>query len=1168
MFSRRQKGHQRSSSWNLDSRRHYDTPLDELVASLDRVEEIVEKARSEWVEETQNPIETPPSSGGFAASFRSRRSLGKKEEETPEKQPTKLNKFLGRKEQDAKFIAIAEQDELVELLRRLAELVILGEKAVAVAEVQEEQKRAHRRQHSDGKVYVPKPPEKPNPDTAANAAMFERFFERNALSLIVNIATGVAFDQNNDEKSEGDLGEIKRKSECTLLLPPLPIATQAVQSVSILIQNVSRATSLYFLLSNNHINELIDLPLELYSVAERNERDSPRRGSSGSPEIAELTTHFVSFLKSLAMRMNVETLQFFLTYPSESADFGHDTVLASSAHFHAPCVDEEEDGPMDEVRSYRNQKSPVNQPVPVQAVKVEFPLYRRSLEFCAAHQDSFVRLTAMNVCLNTLRLATVSPTGHDGEHSQTREKSYGSSPDGVLHNAKPLPLKERLAIAQHVCAPARVAGLVSPVFTKLAELWGMLEEYFRELDSIQEGSSRAGSGTALDDRRRTAKVEKARDETRRRRVVSNFHDAAASIQDELLMLEDVLKVGLTSLNEQVIEMMMATFVYPLLLQPLLMYMQTLPSADESSTRYGMCREGSDSFSAELTTRRGKDTSKSSESAPAKTALFSLASVFHFITNRPLLRLLLTALLHPLAPDATAETVIQAKPDVACAGPHGTLNVRVDEVVPDPCRLISDERRFSYSFGEVTGQRSRIYDSSPPSQEEDICVFVLSPALAFVLEGRSGNLSTIVKTRRNPYRRSILRCLVDGDVSLHMRQLSLLTVDAAASKFDGKFLGDLIFGGGMKTYGDEMPMDERRVDSRNAYVDTNRNIGGGSNLESRRAFKRDPTSQDNRIDSNPTLEVIAPLCVSVVTASSGLEGSWSLEYDGIAAHALLCTSRGNVRATETAAKLLESRKRQAAAFLAKLPTEVDISDVQSTFLKAPTIEEEDEMRTGMAMDHMVYDPVRQNGRSMIEELLVRFKDRGKLSVQVDYSVPISLESSFIDLSKRACYGDMESQTSENESTIGSASNSVFALFQLGKRLYLLLKTNVCVLFFLTYIPFINFGQMRFQDSSRSYQLQKAAFCEIESWEELRYLVQDQYWRLRSFERRIPIGRSTIPFQRVYSTTSFIKEIVIMGCLRPVPSLDWSVTQPFPACVKSPISVNRCSPVALRVWWQQE
>ena len=105
----------------------------------------------------------------------------------------------------------------------------------------------------------------------------------------------------------------------------------------------------------------------------------------------------------------------------------------------------------------------------------------------------------------------------------------------------------------------------------------------------------------------------------------------------------------------------------------------------------------------------------------------------------------------------------------------------------------------------------------------------------------------------------------------MKDLALLTFDAAAQKFEEKFLADLIFGSSMKSHRDEMPMDERRVDSRSAYVDTDRNMGGGGNLESRRSFKRDTLSHANRVDSNPTQDVIAPLCVAVLTASSGLEG---------------------------------------------------------------------------------------------------------------------------------------------------------------------------------------------------------------------------------------------------------------------------------------------------------
>ena len=127
--------------------------------------------------------------------------------------------------------------------------------------------------------------------------MRELFCKKHFLTLFVNILSGAIFlsDANN------------------LLLPPLAIATQIVQSVAILVQNVSCATSLYFILSNNHINKMIRLPIQLYTAAEgellRSKKISLNRQHSA--EIAELLTYFFYFLKGLTMRMNAETLQFF-----------------------------------------------------------------------------------------------------------------------------------------------------------------------------------------------------------------------------------------------------------------------------------------------------------------------------------------------------------------------------------------------------------------------------------------------------------------------------------------------------------------------------------------------------------------------------------------------------------------------------------------------------------------------------------------------------------------------------------------------------------------------------------------------------------------------------------------------------------------------------------------
>ena len=99
-------------------------------------------------------------------------------------------------------------------------------------------------------------------------------------------------------------------------------------------------------------------------------------------EVTELTTHSISFLKPLAMRMNSETLQFFLSYPTTVVDLhsGNDT----------------------------DNTLPNNNTASVVTVAAQFPLYERPLQFCSIDQDNFVRLTAMNICLNTLRIAVLN----------------------------------------------------------------------------------------------------------------------------------------------------------------------------------------------------------------------------------------------------------------------------------------------------------------------------------------------------------------------------------------------------------------------------------------------------------------------------------------------------------------------------------------------------------------------------------------------------------------------------------------------------------------------------------------------------------------------------------------------------------------------------------------
>jgi hypothetical protein len=99
--------------------------------------------------------------------------------------------------------------------------------------------------------------------------------QEQALSVGVTTAVTTAVTKEEEEDSQQQqLSQLLKKQQqlvtaqqILLLLPPPTIATQAIQSISILIQNVSRATSLYFLLSNDIVNELIQLPIESYRHA-------------------------------------------------------------------------------------------------------------------------------------------------------------------------------------------------------------------------------------------------------------------------------------------------------------------------------------------------------------------------------------------------------------------------------------------------------------------------------------------------------------------------------------------------------------------------------------------------------------------------------------------------------------------------------------------------------------------------------------------------------------------------------------------------------------------------------------------------------------------------------------------------------------------------------------
>ena len=804
--------------------------LQELNKAIDRIEELI-----------RQPLKSPSSTGQSSNSTKA----------TPEKSPAdshsakttmknggELNSSISHVDDRssdssivAKFVQFSrvEEEELVELIRRIAELVVQGERRAAAVEKWHEKSpssvpvslessqvqspnRGFRRfsssrslgnaplvQATDSKEEQEEDDEQQSQaaiekERQAHSALFDKFLERNVLSLFVNIATGVSFAAiavkgpdtpsmedpehiNNITEQRSNSPDPNTSKNETVFLPPLAVATQAVQSIAILLQNVSQATSLYLLLSNNRVNDLIELPMDLYAIAS----SQPRKIAHwDSAEMSELATHFVSFLKSLVVRINSETLQFFIRYATDK------TVHMSS----------KEDGHMlgQEVEDANTSPSDF---VPE---KIEFPLYARALEFCGADQDSFVRLTAMNICLNTLRLAAVVVTSthtqesnsalvkdltvpasatknnllessktireqlisdkHDYELDQSCfEEEYKEdrpdqlkSPDANLELVN-LPFRERVSIAHHICNPAKVQRFVGHIFVKLIELFSTLQETFQALEVIlSEGL------LADDDSEVSAEVQ-----ARHKKLSEAVMDIAADLQDELMLLDDIMKMGLTALNEQIIEMMLASFIYPILLEPLLVcvrckgrmsFAEDLP-ANSNGSKYSQIPGGHPFFSG---VSQLVSTGHASNPVPAKTSLFGFYAIFNTLSNTPLRRLLFAALLHPMSPETSLCKTNRIAPSVITVE-NGMVCLRIDP-------LDGQAKHALYDFG-----RKNALECDAVVGEE--CIFVLAPALAALVD------STFTDGKPNPYREIILTC-ISGQEYMGLQHVSTLAFDAALS----------------------------------------------------------------------------------------------------------------------------------------------------------------------------------------------------------------------------------------------------------------------------------------------------------------------------------------------------------------------------------------------------
>ncbi|KAG1706476.1 hypothetical protein DVH05_001625 [Phytophthora capsici] len=148
--------------------------------------------------------------------------------------------------------------EIVELLRVLSEFLIYSDQHRVSVELEDQIAESEDDTTSDDA-----------------GAFFDYFGETNMLALLVELGTSQ---------------------------PSVPVQVQLLQTMSILVQNIATRTSLYYILSNNHVNRLLECPFAV-------ESDD------------DVRDWYVTLLKALSLRLNEETVQFFLDTQLDGEDF-------------------------------------------------------------------------------------------------------------------------------------------------------------------------------------------------------------------------------------------------------------------------------------------------------------------------------------------------------------------------------------------------------------------------------------------------------------------------------------------------------------------------------------------------------------------------------------------------------------------------------------------------------------------------------------------------------------------------------------------------------------------------------------------------------------------------------------------------------------------------------
>jgi hypothetical protein len=273
------------------------------------------------------------------------------------------------------------------------------------------------------------------------------------------------------------------------------------------------------------------------------------------------------------------------------------------------------------------------------------------------------------------------------------------------------------------------------------------------------------------------------------------------------------------------------------------------------------------------------------------------------------------------------------------------------------------------------------------------------------------------------------------------------VETAVSQFSPQFLADILFGADVLKFQQMLPSDEMESNSIFSRID-DRDIGGGTIAGQSRLSLGDPG--DGKVGYDYGHEILSAFRSSIIRATPAGKGTWQLEYDMIAARALLYVVRGRSEAIVDIAKMIDKRCRQAAEFLSDIPSSVERfagSRLSSMVLGLNKQKPKEGGKIEAAIMNVLFRGYGDlNNLSTLMKDMVQLKSMLRTDGTPVYLVPVTDSSSYAEMCTRCCaFPALDADLADGALRAGMSSAQAWV--QLG-TFHLLTRIRLMMLSMLT------------------------------------------------------------------------------------------------------------------------